>query len=526
MKIRKLYDGLKYIIVGVVCLMIAFFLYTSLCEVSCERKIEESLEVLPNYNYVSDIKTLKEEGKLGEALDMARFVISHPDMPGQEDAKALEKDLENERTSLWGRTKRATRGFVTGSGNSTEELVGGMTSDMIIWGDFRDLLKQGYYKVTGEKTDPVIVAFAGIGLATEVVDFADWAPAVLKSFRKIGALSSKFTDFIITAAKKSAKGRKLDGALRIVFGNLRCLVDKMGLARTATVFKYVDDPADLVSITAVAQKNADAAYFTVKNGGADGVNIVKRLGDTEVGVASMARAAKKGPAGIAWLKRGGAGHKHVVRTRLGVRFLKNLRMHRPQQLLKEAAKEFPRLREVLWMSTILALLGAFFSFVVSVRKFYGLKSQGQTCSNTKTTAQRNKETEERVNTIGSTSLKLSDVLTVYKEEVGCNWDSKSEFENMAIIQNFIDIVGDCSLNQLSRENVRNYKAKLLKFPKNVTKNPKYRDKTIQEIMKMDVPEEDRLSAETLKDRFAEVKCFLIWLRRQGYPVDKVFEDFG
>jgi len=45
------------------------------------------------------------------------------------------------------------------------------------------------------------------------VDVADWAPAVLKAFRKIGALSRKFADFVITAAKKSVKGRKLDGTL-------------------------------------------------------------------------------------------------------------------------------------------------------------------------------------------------------------------------------------------------------------------------------------------------------------------------
>lgn len=371
MKIGRLYDGLKYLVIGLLCLVIAGFLFVSLREVSSERQIEESLKVLPNYNYVPDIKTLHAEGKLSEALEMARFVIRHADMPGQEDAKALEKELDRELTSLWGRAKRFTSGFVKGSGNSIEELSGGIASDMIIWGDVRDLFKQGYYKITGKETDPVIAALAGIGLLTEVVDVADWAPAVLKAFRKIGALSRKFADFVITAAKKSAKGRKLDSTLKTAFTNLRSLADKMGLARTAAVFKHVDDPADLASITAVAQKNVDAAYFTVKNGGADGVGIIKRLGDTDVGVASMAQAAKKGPAGIQWLKRGGAGHKYVVRIRFGARLLKNLRLHRPQQLITEIAKKYPGLRNALWAGSILVLLGACFSFVESGRKFYG-----------------------------------------------------------------------------------------------------------------------------------------------------------
>lgn len=384
MKIGKLYDGLKYAAVGIISLLVAFFLYASLREVTSERQIEETLEALPNYNYVPDIKVLKEEGKLSEALEMARFVIRHPDMPGQAEAKALERDLETELTSLWGRTKRATKGFVTGSGNSIEELAGGITSDMIIYGDVRDLIKQGYFKVTGKETDPLIAALASVGLLTEAVDVADWAPAVLKAFRKIGALSQRFADFVITAAKRSVKGRKLDGALRSAFGNLRRLTDKMGLARTATVFKHVDDPADLASIAAVAQKNADAAYFTVKNGGADGVGIIKRLGDTDIGVTSMAQAARKGPAGIQWLKRGGAGHKYVVRVRVGARILKNLRMERPQQLITELAKKYPGLRKALWAGTILAVLGACFSFVESGRKFYGLKNRMQAQKNTET----------------------------------------------------------------------------------------------------------------------------------------------
>jgi hypothetical protein len=391
MKIGRLYDGFKYLVIGLLCLLIAGFLYASLREVGAERQIEDSLEAVPNYNYVPDIQALKTEGSLSEALEMARFVTRHTDMPGQEDAKALEKELEKELTSLWGRVKRVTSGFVKGSGNSIEELSGGIASDMIIWGDVRDLFKQGYYKITGNETDPVIASLAGIGLLTEAVDVADWAPAVLKAFRKIGALSRKFADFVITAAKKSVKGRKLDGTLKTAFANIRQLADKMGLARTAAVFKHVDDPADLAAIAAVAKKNVDAAYFTVKNGGADGVGIIKRLGDTDVGVTSMAQAAKKGPAGIQWLKRGGAGHKYVVRTRFGARLLKNLRLHRPQQLITELAKKYPGLKKVLWAGTILTLLGACFSFVESGRKLYGLRKGRSTPDKTEAKASKRVE---------------------------------------------------------------------------------------------------------------------------------------
>jgi hypothetical protein len=378
MKIGKLYDAFKYLVVGLLCLFIAGFIYSSLQEVSAERRLVDSLEAIPNYNYVPDIRTLKADRKLSEALEMARFVIRHTDMPGQDEAKALEKELEEELTSWWGRAKRVASGFVKGKGNSIEELSGGIASDMIIWGDIRDLVKQGYFKVTGKETDPVIAALAGIGLLTEAVDMIDWAPAVLKAFRKIGALSRKFADFVLTACKKSAKGGKLDGTLKVAFRNLQTLTDKMGLARTAAIFKHVDDPADLAAISIVAQKNVDAAYFTVKNGGTDGIILVKRLGNSDAGVATMAMVAKKGPAGIQWLKRGGDGYQHVLKVRFGTRFFKNLRLHRPQQLIKEIAKKYPGLLKALWGITFLALAGSLFSFIESGRKIIDIAANGKT----------------------------------------------------------------------------------------------------------------------------------------------------
>lgn len=102
----------------------------------------------------------------------------------------------------------------------------------------------------------------------------------------------------------------------------------------------------------------------------------------------MAQAARKGPAGIQWLKRGGAGHKYVVRVRLGARILKNLRMERPQQLITELAKKYSGLRKALWAGTILAILVACFSFVESSRKFYGAQNRLPSGSNTEETAQQ------------------------------------------------------------------------------------------------------------------------------------------
>lgn len=359
--LKNLYKAIKSLIGGVIFLFIAGLFLTSLLNVKTLSDLEESIENIPNYNYIQDIIELKKEGKLSEALEITRYVIRYPDMPGQEGARRLEIELENELTSLWGRTKRAMKGFVLGSGSSIEELSGGIASDMIVYGDIRDLLKQGYFKITSQETDGVVAALAGIGLLTEVIDIADWVPAVLKAFRKIGALTKQFSNFVISACRKSAKVLKLDVALKLALKNLGVLVEKMGLARTAAMFKHINTPADLSVITKTADKSVDAAYFTVKNGGAEGINILKYFDAADDGISIMKKAAKKGPGGVAWLSK---------RTRITVRTLKNLRLERPQKLISELARQSPKINGVFWLITIISALFAFIGFVKAGRLFY------------------------------------------------------------------------------------------------------------------------------------------------------------
>ena len=149
MGIRRIYGALMWLGFGISSLLVAGFLFTSLRAASPESGLAGSLMEIPNYNYVLDIEELKDKGNLREALELARYVTRHPDMPGQREARKLEQDLEKKVNSIRERTKRALRGFVTGSGSSMEEVLGGITSDLFIYGDVRDLVKQGFNKLTG-----------------------------------------------------------------------------------------------------------------------------------------------------------------------------------------------------------------------------------------------------------------------------------------------------------------------------------------------------------------------------------------
>lgn len=374
MKILKLYVGLKYAVAGTMCFLIASFLYATLYKATSEHRIEKTFEVLPDFNYSHEIKELKKDGKLFEALELARFVIRHPEMPGQIEARAFEREIESDLSSLWSKAKRATKGFITGSGVSIEEIMGGIASDMIIYGDLRDLVTQGYYKITGEESDPFIVVLSSVGILTQVA-VADWVPAVLKVFRKTGALSQRLGEFVMVAAKESINEGKLDGTLKSLFENLTILTDRMSLGRTATILKHVNDPDDLASIAAVAKRNAEVAYFTIKNGGDDGILIIKHLGASEIGVSSLAQAARKGPAGIEMLKPGGEVYKILEKSRFCSRVIKNFYLERPQKLIEEFAKKSSKAITIIYVCLILFLVLGAFLFIEAGRKFYSMLRQ-------------------------------------------------------------------------------------------------------------------------------------------------------
>lgn len=354
--IRRIVRVIKYLGFGFLFLVFGVFVLVSLFSVV------QGLADLPDYNYVNDIKKLREEGKLKEAYDLAKYLSENPDMPGHSEAKQLADELDNEINSYWGKAKRIVTGFITGSGNSVEETAGGIASDLIMYGDIRDLIKQGYYKVTGQETDTVIVALASIGLLTEVVDIADWAPAVLKAFRKVGSLTRKFADFLVIACQKSAKALKLDDSLGLAFKNIRKMVDKVGMSRGATIMKHIDEPADLDVVVKMMDKNSDAVYLAVKNGGSDGLEVIKKMSAVDNGGDLLSIAGKKGPAGIQFLKKGGNVHRYVIFTRVAARFGKNIYLGRITKMMEAGVTLIPK--KVRWLISLILIFSSFYCFFI------------------------------------------------------------------------------------------------------------------------------------------------------------------
>jgi len=187
-QISRYYKVLKTIL-WVLLLLLVFLVSVSVLvehytETFIDAQIKE-MEKLPDANYISEIEKLREEGKLGEALELARFVGEHPDMPGHLEAKRLEKEIEAELDSEFSKILRFARGAVTGNPKTGMDAAGAVASDFCFFGDLRDLTIQGWKFISKQETDKLVVALSAIGVLTETIKTIDGVPAALKLFKKI-----------------------------------------------------------------------------------------------------------------------------------------------------------------------------------------------------------------------------------------------------------------------------------------------------------------------------------------------------
>ena len=296
------------------------------------------LDSLPDHNYIPDILRLQSEKRLDEALQLARYVRSQPDLPGQEEARLLEVSLDQEVNGVLGRLYRVSKGAVMGQGTSVEEMVGAVGADFFVVGDVRDLVIQAGRAWTGADPDPVVAALAGLGLATEfpALKEFDVMPALFKCFRKAGALTERFARVVLAACEEAVKMRRTEKVADL-FSHTRVLGQSLGLARTAGLYRHVNSADDLAALAKWVKKDRDGAWLCVRLGGADGMVTLRRLPDAPESAILLAKAARKGPQGVSSL---------VAQVRYGARAVRDYRMGRVQQLVSELAESSPTLRRV------------------------------------------------------------------------------------------------------------------------------------------------------------------------------------
>lgn len=80
---------------------------------------------------------------------------------------------------------------------------------------------------------------------------------------------------------------------------------------------------------------------------------------------------------------------------------------------------------------------------------------------------------------------LTMVIDEFLKDGQQKWRLKSKMEVEYSLKLVVNVMGDMALNDMNRDVLKDYKSKLLKLPANFSKNPKYRDKTIKQLLALD-----------------------------------------
>ena len=325
---------------------------------SVTGRFEEDIESVPDYDYLQEIMGLESEGRLNEAEHLADWVLNGDNVPAYAEVQDVRDRIRIRRTSFWSRAYRAGRGFVVGDGVSMEELGGAVVSDFLLWGDIRDLVKQGFRKATGRTADPVVAALAAVGVATSVVSYipdagegvevsADASLSLLKTLRKTGNLSGKFCGVLVEACKSSIKAKEVSSTLKDIFVGIKRLFESAGAARGVAMMKHIDDVDSLTAVSKMSSLAAEPTAILVRTHGAKGVEAVRRIAKSEDGAKALEKSARKGPKAL---------DKFISDAKFAARGAKSFRLEHPQKLAMALIKLIGRVKMAI-VSGILMLLG-------------------------------------------------------------------------------------------------------------------------------------------------------------------------
>ena len=256
--------------------------------------MEDVLDRLPDYDHTVAARRLMVEKKYGEARVLCQDIIDN-DLPGKKAAEIIAGMCDEKLRSVKERLWRTAEAFVTGNpGESIEQAGAAVVSDMLMYGDIRDLVMQGYYKVTGKETDPWVAFFSAAGLATELLDAVDWLPSFLKALRRAGAVSDKMAKSVIDIF------RSCTGRSRRIRHFCCDMTDfyRSGFFRTKTVFKNLEHADGIAAAARMFRRSPSAAHLISKAAGKNTAAVFGRLSAEKFSPSLLRKLLCKGPDGV------------------------------------------------------------------------------------------------------------------------------------------------------------------------------------------------------------------------------------
>jgi len=113
-------------------------------------------------------------------------------------------------------------------------------------------------------------------------------------------------------------------------------------------------------------------------------------------------------------------------------------------------------------------------------------------------------------------LLLSQVIAVYIQEhtiTAKKWTEKTEQENSSILAVFLELIGDKTINDITRQDLLHARRELIKVPSNPKKGKDREGKSLKELIAMKLPP---MSASTANKYLVRLASFYKWSHRNEY----------
>lgn len=197
------------------------------------------LEALPLFPYCSTANSALASGDVHDAIMLAEAGDCQPELA----------EAKREWDALGARARRCLTGVWTGRGEDAFGLGCATLSDVVVFGDVRDLTRQGIAWLRGEETDEVLAALSAAGIALTFTPQVDAGVALLKAARRAGAISERFAGSLVKLVRERA-WRPLAGMMTDA-GRVSL---EVGPAQATRALAYADDAAELATVATFVER--------------------------------------------------------------------------------------------------------------------------------------------------------------------------------------------------------------------------------------------------------------------------------
>jgi len=237
-------------------------------------------------NHEISIDQLIEQALQANDADLARSFVDladHYNTAVQPEIAQRVTDAVANNESALGFTRHFAAGFIVGEINDLASLSGTVAGDLLVYGDIRDLVREGKHVVMGEDADRLVMGLAGVGLAVTAITYTSAggvmplrsAVTLVKDARKAGRLGAGLTEW----AGRSARG-VVDGDL------LQKAVLKASWTRpmeSASAFKAAFKIEKAGGLMKLGEDTGRIAYKTGTRGALDILHVADGPGDVARG---------------------------------------------------------------------------------------------------------------------------------------------------------------------------------------------------------------------------------------------------